>query len=182
MTPAGIGNNRLRAVDTWAYSPEAFGPLLHRALLVSQRDTHFFQGRLVERAGDLQALCLLVLFQTCAGGVVQLACLLTTIEITLLQNSLRLLNLGGGRMKDRTATGTGFVRGLRVRIRILSKNHCPKGKQKAHYDPGETLHFYSPEVRAPEAPKVEKLSQILTEGIIRGLSTMSRKCCMLQNS
>src|ERR1041385_8009047 len=74
---------------------------LHRALLVSERDAHFFECDLVQRPRHLKTLGLLILLQAGARGRVELARLIAAIEVPLLQNRLSLFDFISIGSKDR---------------------------------------------------------------------------------
>src|SRR6476660_930762 len=69
------------------------GPPLHCLLFVCEHDCHLFKRDLVESAGNLDVLRCLILFQRGAGAVVKFAGLLTSIEASIFENLLGLLNL-----------------------------------------------------------------------------------------
>src|SRR5947199_1303312 len=66
---------------------------LHGLLFVCERDAHLFERHLVESARHLYPFGLLILLQTRARIIVELSRLLARIEVALLENRLRLLDL-----------------------------------------------------------------------------------------
>ena len=85
---------------------------LHGLLFVCERDVHLFERHLVESARHLYPFGLLILLQTRARIIVELSSLLARIEVALLENRLRLLDLILISTEDRAALRCVCVSGL----------------------------------------------------------------------
>src|SRR6185369_9394051 len=80
-------------------------PKLHRLLFLRERDVHLLKRDLVERAGHLEPLRLLILPQSFTRRIIKLAELLASVKAPVLQNRLSLVDLFFGGAKDWAAFG-----------------------------------------------------------------------------
>src|SRR6185369_5454286 len=81
-------------------------PKLHRLLFLREVDVHLLKRDLVERAGHLEPLRLLILPQSFSRRIIKLAELLSAVKAPLFENRLSLVDLFFGSAKDRASFGT----------------------------------------------------------------------------